>query len=140
MNIRNLGSKESVGVKYKDGICAELCLKLWFESNCNFVILPSQDVVTVNVNIRNLGSKESVGVKYKDGICAELCLKLWFESNCNFLILPSQDGFESYCPETKFQTINSSSQFRSCHTQMFFKIAVSQKFRKQENNCVGVSF
>ena len=27
-NETNLGSKESVGVKYKDGICAELCLKL----------------------------------------------------------------------------------------------------------------
>ena len=29
MNIgNNLGSKQGVGVKYKDGICAELCLKL----------------------------------------------------------------------------------------------------------------
>ena len=28
MNTRNLGLKESVGVKYKDGIFGELCLKL----------------------------------------------------------------------------------------------------------------
>ena len=28
MNIQNLGSKESLVVKFKDGICAELCLKL----------------------------------------------------------------------------------------------------------------
>ena len=31
MNMWNLGSKESLWVKLKDGICAELCLKLWFE-------------------------------------------------------------------------------------------------------------
>ena len=36
MNIRNLGSKESVGVWYNDGICAKLCLKIWFESYCYF--------------------------------------------------------------------------------------------------------
>ena len=43
MNIGNLGSKENVGVKYKDGMCAELCLKLWFERDWYFVILLSQD-------------------------------------------------------------------------------------------------
>ena len=31
MNKQNLGSKESLGVKFKDSICTELCLKLWFE-------------------------------------------------------------------------------------------------------------
>ena len=38
INIRNLGSKESVGVKYKDGLCTGLCLKVWLESDwclCN---------------------------------------------------------------------------------------------------------
>ena len=30
-------------VKYIDGICAKLCLKLWFESDWYFVILLSQD-------------------------------------------------------------------------------------------------
>ena len=48
-----------------------------------------------------------------------------------FVILLSQDGFESNCPETKFQTILSQSQFRSSRTQMFFKISVSQKFRNR---------
>ena len=43
MNIQNLGSKESLRVKFKDGICAKLCLKLWFESDWHFVIFPSQD-------------------------------------------------------------------------------------------------
>ena len=44
MNIQNVGSKESVGVKFKDSICAKLYLKLWLESDCNiFVILQSQD-------------------------------------------------------------------------------------------------
>ena len=42
MNIRNLGSKGSVGVKYKDNISAELCLKLCFASDWYFVILLSQ--------------------------------------------------------------------------------------------------
>ena len=32
MTIRNLGSKGNLWVKFKDGICAELCLKLWFEN------------------------------------------------------------------------------------------------------------
>ena len=36
INIQNLGSKGSVGVKYKDEIYAKLCLKLWFESNWYF--------------------------------------------------------------------------------------------------------
>ena len=33
VNIQNLGLIESVGVKFKEGICAKLCLKLWFESD-----------------------------------------------------------------------------------------------------------
>ena len=34
INIQNLGSNESLGIKFKDDIGAELCLKLWFESDC----------------------------------------------------------------------------------------------------------
>ena len=43
--IRNLGSQESLGVELKDGICAELCLKLWFKDTVFniFVILLCQD-------------------------------------------------------------------------------------------------
>ena len=36
INIRNVGSKESLGVKFKEGICAKSCVKLWFESNWYF--------------------------------------------------------------------------------------------------------
>ena len=36
MKIENLGSKESEGVKSEDVICAELCLRLWFESDLYF--------------------------------------------------------------------------------------------------------
>ena len=43
-NIRNLGWKESVGVKFKEAVYAEWCLKLWFESDWYiFGILLSQD-------------------------------------------------------------------------------------------------
>ena len=38
MNMGNLSSKESVGVEFEEGIYAELCLKIWFESeqySCN---------------------------------------------------------------------------------------------------------
>ena len=35
-NIRNLGWKENVEVKFKVGICAKLCLKLWFKSDWYF--------------------------------------------------------------------------------------------------------
>ena len=49
INIQNLASKGSaevrgsIVVKYKDNICAELCLELWFESSNICEILPSQD-------------------------------------------------------------------------------------------------
>ena len=43
MNMRNLGSKESLGVKLKDGICFQLCLKLWFERGWYFCNITSQD-------------------------------------------------------------------------------------------------
>ena len=33
MNIQNLGSQGSVGVKYIDDICTKFCLKLWFEND-----------------------------------------------------------------------------------------------------------
>ena len=36
MNMQNLSSKESIGVKFKDDIRAELCLKFWFENNWYF--------------------------------------------------------------------------------------------------------
>ena len=35
-NIRHLGSKGNLRVKYKDNISVELCLKLWFESDWCF--------------------------------------------------------------------------------------------------------
>ena len=41
MNLRNLGSKESLGVEFKCAIFAELCLKLWFESDWYFDITES---------------------------------------------------------------------------------------------------
>ena len=44
-----------------------------------------------------------------------------------FVILLSQDGFKCG-PETKFQSITSSSQFRSSRTQMLFKIVVLKNF------------
>ena len=36
MNRKNVGSKELLGIKFKDSICTELYLKLWFESNWYF--------------------------------------------------------------------------------------------------------
>ena len=36
MNILNVGSQESIGVKYIDDIYTKLFLKLWFESNWYF--------------------------------------------------------------------------------------------------------
>ena len=43
MNIWNLVSQESIGVRYIDGICAKFCLKLWFGSNWYFAVLLKQD-------------------------------------------------------------------------------------------------
>ena len=42
MNIGNL-QKKSLEVKFKDGICNKLCLKLLFEKDCFFVMLLSTD-------------------------------------------------------------------------------------------------
>ena len=50
-----------------------------------------------------VGSKKSARFKYKGSICTYFCLILWFESDWCFC----PDGFESDCPETKFQTITS---------------------------------
>ena len=36
INTQNLGSIESVWVKFQEGICAKLCLRLWFESYWRF--------------------------------------------------------------------------------------------------------
>ena len=36
MNMQNLDLKDRLGVKFKDSICDELCLKLWFESDWYF--------------------------------------------------------------------------------------------------------
>ena len=36
MNLQNLGSKEKLGVKFKDDISTELFLKLWFERDWYF--------------------------------------------------------------------------------------------------------
>ena len=61
------------------------------------------------MNIQNQVSKESLGVKFKDDMqYAPNC----FENSgltvtCISVILLGQDGFESECPEIKFQTIIS---------------------------------
>ena len=39
----NLGSKGSVGIKYKDDICAKFCLNSGLKATGIFVILLSQD-------------------------------------------------------------------------------------------------
>ena len=36
MNIRDLGSKENLRIKFRDHVGAESCLKLWFESGWYF--------------------------------------------------------------------------------------------------------
>ena len=43
MNIQNLGSQESVGVKYIEGICVEFCLRSDLEKTHILVILLSRD-------------------------------------------------------------------------------------------------
>ena len=37
INIQNLGSKESVRIKYKDDVCTESCLQLWVESDWHLI-------------------------------------------------------------------------------------------------------
>ena len=57
-NIRNLGSKESSGVKFKNGICAELCLKLWFESDWYVYIITDRVRMVLKATIQKQSSKQ----------------------------------------------------------------------------------
>ena len=57
-----------------------------------------------------------------------------------FVILQSQDGFDSDCPETKFQTITSQSQFRGSRTHMLFKIGVFKNFATGKHLCWSLFF
>ena len=43
LSIQSLGSNQSVGVKVKGGICAELCLSYGLKATGIFVILLNQD-------------------------------------------------------------------------------------------------
>ena len=43
MNIRNLASKESLGVEFKDDICTGFCLKLCFDSAWYFYNMTKSD-------------------------------------------------------------------------------------------------
>ena len=54
------------------------------------------------MNIRNLASKESLDPWY-----ASSCVESLFKATDIFVILLSQEGFESDCPQIKFQTITS---------------------------------
>ena len=58
INRQNLGSKESVGVRFKEGICAELCLKLWSERDWHFVIL--QVTMVLKATLQKESSKQSL--------------------------------------------------------------------------------
>ena len=42
-----VGSKGQIGVKYKDEICAEQCLKPWFESDWCFCNIAEFQRITV---------------------------------------------------------------------------------------------
>ena len=44
-------TKESLGVRFEDGIFAELCLKLWFESDCYF---HKRKIFTITMNLEEL--------------------------------------------------------------------------------------
>ena len=52
-----------------------------------------------------------MGLKFKDGIRAKLWLKLWFKSDWYSCNNEWEWFFKVYCPEAKFQTITSQSQF-----------------------------
>ena len=59
MNLRNLGSKENLAIKFKDGICADLCLNLWFESDIViFVIL--RVIMVLKATVQKESSKPSL--------------------------------------------------------------------------------
>ena len=51
------------------------------------------------------------------------------------VLILRKDGFESDCPETKFQTITLQSQIRSSRTQMFFKIRVLKNLATVKQFC-----
>ena len=81
MNIPNLGSKESLAINYKDGICAKLCVKLWFESRwyfCNIIELGSFSKQLFKNKVPNNHFEKSVQKQpfayvFKIGVSLKFC-------------------------------------------------------------------
>ena len=96
INIRNLGSKESLGVKFKEGICAKLCLKLCFESDWYFCNITKSG--WNNHFLKSLQKQPYADVQFKIGVFKNfpvfpgkhLCWNLFFKKNpglqvCSFV-------------------------------------------------------
>ena len=63
MNILNLSSKKKlIDGKFKDGICTELCFKLWFESNWYFFKVIVQSPIAQVFPIKWLSTRVKIGV------------------------------------------------------------------------------
>ena len=59
MDIQNLGSKEKLGVKFKDGICTELRLKLWYERDWYFCNITKSEWF-LKANVQKQSPKQSL--------------------------------------------------------------------------------
>ena len=66
MNIQNLGLTESVGYKFNDSVCAELCLKLWFESDWHFYNITESKQLSRNKVLNNHFLKSVQKQPYRD--------------------------------------------------------------------------
>ena len=87
MNMRNLGSKESTGVKFKDSIYAKLWLKLRFESLLN-----------------SYWRKLDGCFFHRYGFKSDSPEKFWTNTSI---------GWKSNCPETRYRILDNYLQPQS---------------------------
>ena len=120
MNIQNLGSKESLKVKFKGRICAESCLKLWFESECYFCYIYWVTMVLKGTARNKVSNNHFLNSVWK--------------CNCPEVHCTSNQMMKYQLPHTRFKQISDHKHdintCMECYLQNYWRIQLI-KYQKQ---------
>ena len=111
-NMRNLNSKESIGVTFKYGVCAKLCLNLWFESDWYFC----------NINESGWFWKGLVNVIFAllDVYFNDMQINKWLHLSINiFEIPPSCDFFRRRIDQKNFLSKQQATELCDSQQNIF---------------------
>ena len=97
MIIRNLSSKESMGIKFKDGIWNKLCLKLWFKSDCFFCNMTESGLFYKRLSRIKVPSNHFLKLIWKRTVQKSIA-ELW-------TVIPNQ-MIKYHFPHTQFDQIS----------------------------------